>query len=88
VTFDADGQHQLEDVETFIQAFSDDKELDIVLGSRFLGKTVNMPKIKKVTLKIGILFTRVFSQIKLTDTHNGYRMIKISTLPNIQITLP
>ncbi len=34
VTFDADGQHSLADLETFVSAFEKDPDLDIVLGSR------------------------------------------------------
>src|SRR5690349_5519005 len=36
VTFDADGQHRIEDVEAMLQEIQTDK-YDIILGSRFLG---------------------------------------------------
>ena len=87
VHFDADGQHRLEDLKGFQKAFEEDPDLEIVLWSRFLGSTVNMPKSKKITLKLWILFTRIFSWIKLTDTHNGYRMMKKETLNKIHITM-
>ena len=87
VHFDADWQHRLEDLKQFQKAFEEDPELEIVLWSRFLGSTVNMPKSKKITLKLWILFTRIFSGIKLTDTHNGYRMMKKETLDKIHITM-
>ena len=87
VHFDADGQHRLQDLEEFQKAFEKDPDLEIVLWSRFLGSTVNMPKSKKITLKLWILFTRIFSWIKLTDTHNGYRMMKKETLDKIHITM-
>ena len=87
VHFDADGQHRLEDLKEFQKAFEEDSNLEIVLWSRFLGSTVNMPKSKEFTLKLWILFTRIFSGIKLTDTHNGYRMMKKETLDKIHITM-
>ena len=87
VHFDADWQHRLEDLKQFQKAFEEAPELEIVLWSRFLGSTVNMPKSKKITLKLWILFTRIFSGIKLTDTHNGYRMMKKETLDKIHITM-
>ena len=87
VHFDSDWQHRLEDLKEFQKAFKEDPKLEIALGSRFLGSTVNMPKSKKITLKLGILFTRIFSGIKLTDTHNGYRMMKKETLDKIHITM-
>ena len=76
VHFDADWQHRLEDLKEFQKAFENDKNLEIALWSRFLWSTVNMPKSKEITLKLWIIFTRIFSWINLTDTHNGYRMMK------------
>jgi len=87
VHFDADWQHRLEDLKEFQKAFEKDPNLEIALWSRFLWSTVNMPKSKKITLKLWILFTRIFSWIKLTDTHNGYRMMKKETLDKIHITM-
>lgn len=85
--FDSDGQHRLQDLDNFLQAFQKDPTLDIVLWSRFLWSTVNMPKNKKRTLKAGILFTWLLSGIKLTDTHNGYRLMKRETLNILKITM-
>lgn len=87
VHFDADWQHRLEDLKEFQKAFNEDPELEIALWSRFLWSTINMPKSKKITLKLWILFTRIFSWIKLTDTHNGYRMMKKETLDKIHISM-
>jgi len=87
VHFDADWQHRLEDLKEFQKAFEEDPDLEIVLWSRFLGSTVNMPKSKRITLKLWILFTTIFSWIKLTDTHNWYRMMKKETLDKIHITM-
>ncbi len=86
VTFDSDGQHLLSDLKNFRSAFENNADLEIALGSRFLGSTVNMPRSKKLVLKIWILFTSFFSGILLTDTHNGYRMIKAAALPKFRIT--
>jgi len=37
-------------------------------------------------LKLGILFTWIFSEIKLTDTHNGFRALSKKALESIKIT--
>ncbi len=87
VHFDSDWQHRLEDLKEFQKAFEEDPELEIALWSRFLWSTVNMPKSKEITLKWWILFTRIFSWIKLTDTHNWYRMMKKETLDKIHISM-
>ena len=85
VTFDADGQHLAEDVKNVIRPV-EKGEADAVLGSRFLDKRTEVPFLKKMTLKAGILFTWIFSGIKLTDTHNGFRALSRKAAQQIRIT--
>lgn len=85
VTFDADGQFLSKEVPRIIKPILDGK-VDVVLGSRFLGKTINMSTARKYILKLGILFTWIFSEIKLTDTHNGFRALSNRALNKIEIT--
>lgn len=86
-TFDADGQHRLEDVKTMIDAIKSGKQ-DIILGSRFLGSTINMPKSKYHILKLAVWFTNLTSGLALTDTHNGLRLFNRRVAEEIQITMP
>lgn len=87
VTFDADGQHRLEDVEEMIKTLKSYK-VDIVMGSRFLGSTINMPKAKLFLLKLAIKFSNITSGLRLTDTHNGLRVFNKKVLNEMQITMP
>jgi len=34
-----------------------------------------------------VIFTSILSGVHLTDAHNGYRMIRVSALGNIHITM-
>ena len=86
VTFDSDGQHLLSDLPNFLEKFEEDESLEVVLGSRFLGKAVNIPAMKVLTLKVWILFTFIFSGMWLSDTHNGYRVIKRASLEKLRLT--
>lgn len=87
-TYDADGQHQLSDLPKFLKAYKEDDTLKIVLGSRFITKTnTNITLSRKIILKLWILFTFFISNIKLTDSHNGYRVIKLEALKDIFITI-
>jgi len=87
-SFDADGQHQIKDLEKFLKEFKEDKNLNIVLWSRFITKTnTNITFLRKIILKLWILFTFFISHIKLTDSHNGYRVMKLETLKDISITI-
>ncbi len=85
VTFDSDGQHNPKDIKPFIEELKKG-EYDIILGSRFLGSTENMPTSKKYLLKLSRFFTWASSGILLTDSHNGFRAINIEKFPNFEIT--
>lgn len=74
VTFDADGQHSAEEILPMLAALRR-SNADICLGSRFLGKTLNLPWQRRWILKCAILFTRLTGGIKLTDVHNGFRVM-------------
>lgn len=85
VTMDSDGQHNPHDIKPFIEEL-EKGEYDIILGSRFLGTTENMPKRKKYLLKASRFFTWITTGIWLTDSHNGFRAINIKNFPNFEIT--
>lgn len=88
VTYDADGQHRLEDVKSMLDVIRH-QPVDIVMGSRFLGhKAVNMPKMKRRVLKLAIMFSNATSGLKLTDTHNGLRVFNKKVADEMQITVP
>lgn len=84
VTFDSDGQHRLEDVEALIEPVRTGG-YDVALGSRFLNTGTKVPFVRLLTLKLGVLFTRLVSQIRVTDTHNGLRALSGKAARLIQI---
>lgn len=73
ITFDSDGQHRISDAEKMIEKI-EKENLDIIIGSRFLGEKSNIPGLKKLILKMATLFTRATTGLKITDTHNGLRI--------------
>ncbi len=88
VTFDADGQHHIEDMSVFMRAFQEDPTLDLVLGSRFIVKTdTNVPFFRRLTLLGGQFFTLFISGLWLTDAHNGYRMMRLEAVKKIRLTM-
>jgi len=67
VTFDADGQHRIEDIQQMIQPIIENKT-DIVIGSRFLNKEKDeVPTYRKVGIKIITKVTNVSIDQKITD---------------------
>lgn len=72
VTFDADGQHRVSDIARLVDALRQARA-DFALGSRFLGQTSNLPRLRRWLLKAATVFTRVTTGLRLTDSHNGLR---------------
>lgn len=84
VTFDADGQHSVDDVGSML-ALMHTKNCDVVLGSRFVGATENLPQMRQLFLKAAIVFTRLSTGLKLTDTHNGLRVLRADAARRIKL---
>jgi len=87
VTFDADGQHDPADLPNMLTPVLSG-EADVVLGSRFLGSTQSMPWSRRLLLKLAILFTRLTNGLRLTDTHNGFRVFSRKAAQQIRIRQP
>jgi len=85
VHFDADGQHKVEEIQSFIKAI--ESGYDIAIGSRFLSVKQNIPFTKKYFIhKPAIFINWFFSGLKLTDAHNGFRALNRLAARKIHIT--
>jgi len=87
ITFDADGQHDIKDVMNMLGELQKNK-YDIILGSRFLGHTAGINKMKIRTLKLAVKFSNLTTGLKLTDTHNGLRAFNRHVAETMRITMP
>tara|TARA_Y100000996_G_scaffold415348_1_gene409533 strand:+ start:595 stop:1482 length:888 start_codon:yes stop_codon:yes gene_type:complete len=83
VTFDADGQHKIEDIETVIAPIIDGKS-DISIGSRFLDSKNNVPGYRKVGIKIITHVTNSSIKNKITDSQSGFRAYNKNVLNQIK----
>ncbi|MGE5088242.1 MAG: glycosyltransferase family 2 protein [Candidatus Levyibacteriota bacterium] len=84
VTFDADGQHRPEDIAVLLDA-QRRSGAAVVIGSRFLGAAENLPPSRRALLKLAVLFTRLTTGLKVTDAHNGLRLLTRSAAQCIEI---
>lgn len=84
VTFDADGQHRVEDVVGML-AVARQKNLAVVFGSRFLDRRTKPGFAKKTVLKVAVFITRLVTGLKLTDAHNGLRVIRRDALEHVNL---
>lgn len=85
VTFDADGQHRVEDIAVLMETQAR-TGADVVAGSRFLGKAIGLPPVRRAVLQAAVRFTRWTSGLELTDAHNGLRLLTRYAASRIQIT--
>ena len=83
VTFDADGQHRVEDIK-FVTEPIINNEADIVIGSRFLGDNdKDIPTYRKIGIKTITNLANTTSETKLTDSQSGFRAYHKSVIPEI-----
>ena len=86
VTFDADGQHDSNDIPGMIE-FLEKENADIVFGSRFLpGSKTNVSRSRSFALNLGRYINYFVSGIMLSDSFNGLRLFSKKTADKIRIT--
>ena len=82
VTFDADGQHRVEDIQKVIEPIKNNVA-DLVIGSRFLDKKSDVPNYRKIGIKVITQVTNASIRKKLTDSQSGFRAYNGQVLSQI-----
>lgn len=86
VTFDADGQHDPADAAAMVD-HAREEDLAFVLGSRFLdGVPSQVGFLKRAMLRLGAAVASARTGMRLTDTHNGLRVIRADALSHVHLT--
>ena len=85
VTFDSDGQHVVSEIENIIEPIQKN-EADIVIGSRFLGSTKDLPKYRKIGIKTITGLTNTLTGANITDAQSGFRAYSKNVLNEISPT--
>ena len=84
ITFDADGQHRIEDLEKMIEPIKNDSA-DLVIGSRFLDDETKIPKYREVGVKAITKLTNVTGGTKISDSQSGLRAYNKKVLQDLQL---
>jgi len=86
ITFDADGQHNYKEIPSLLAPVIEGKQ-DITLGTRFKRKEdiAQIPKVRKIILKIAVIVNGVFTGLWLTDAHNGFRAMNAHAMAKIKL---
>lgn len=86
VTFDADGQHDPADIAVLLAPIVAG-ECEITLGSRFLGDAKDIPRLRRLVLRVAVGFTRLLTRLPLTDVHNGLRAFSRRAARQMRISM-
>lgn len=84
VHFDSDGQHPAHQIADLLRPVKEGSH-DIVMGSRFLDMTSNVPSARRKVLKAGAVFTKVMSGLAITDPHSGFRALNKKAANSIRL---
>ena len=86
VTFDADGQHDWQQIDRLLAPILDGLA-DVVFGSRFLQKAdaAQVPFKKRMLLRGGIFVSWLLTGVRLSDTHNGFRALSRRALEQVHL---
>lgn len=83
VTFDADGQHRVEDIKPIVEPILKN-QADIVIGSRFNKNGISkVPEYRKFGIKAITKLTNLSMNEKITDSQSGFRAYNKKVLEEI-----
>ncbi|MEO7448557.1 MAG: glycosyltransferase family 2 protein [Humibacillus sp.] len=85
VTYDADGQHQLRDVEVMVERIRRG-DVRVVFGSRFLDERSGPSALRRLVLRTAVAYTNLTTGTRLTDAHNGLRVLHRDVVERLEIT--
>ena len=82
ITFDADGQHRIEDINKVLEPI-EHNNADIVIGSRFLDKKMKIPAYRKFGINAITKISNITTKKKITDSQSGFRAYNKKSLQEI-----
>ena len=86
ITFDADGQHRIDDIKKIIEPIEKNRA-DIVIGSRFLDNAKEkIPEYRKLGISIITKVTNSTLKEKITDSQSGFRAYNKNVISKLNIS--
>lgn len=82
ITFDADGQHRIEDINKVLEPI-ESNNADIVIGSRFLDNNEKVPAYRKFGINAITKMSNITTKKKITDSQSGFRAYNKKALHDI-----
>lgn len=91
IFMDSDGSHRLEEIPALVGPFLTDKDMDMVIGSRFKGDSEELygsihEIIRFCGNKISTFLVNLIWGARLTDIHNGFRAVRREAVRKLILT--
>lgn len=91
IFMDSDGSHRPEEIPLIVEPFLEDKDVAMVIGSRFKGGSEEFYNsfdeiIRVVGNLVSTFFINLIWRAKLTDVQNGFRAVKRDIIRNLSLT--
>ncbi len=83
VTMDSDGQHDPDEIPSFVERFQTGK-YDMIIGDR-MSDTERMPLLRRVTNRVTSKIISRLAGCRLTDSQSGYRLIRTDLLRTLDL---
>lgn len=83
LTFDSDGQHDAHDIPKALAQLATGH--DVVIGSRFLGSSSDMPLLRRILLYTSNWITWLFFGVKTTDSQSGFRAFSRRAITSLEL---
>jgi glycosyltransferase involved in cell wall biosynthesis len=83
ITMDSDGQHDPNDIYTFLNATNKFKS-GIIIGSR-MNDISTMPAVRKCTNKLTSYVNSTFAHQRIEDSQSGFRLITTDVLKTVKL---
>ena len=83
ITMDSDGQHDVNDIPGFLEAF-DRTGSGIIIGSR-MQDISTMPAVRKLTNKFTSFIGSLLARQKINDSQSGFRLISSDVLRAVEL---
>lgn len=83
ITMDSDGQHAVDDIPGFLEAFKD-RGSGIIIGSR-MSDISTMPSLRRFTNRTSSFIGSLLVRQKLSDSQSGFRLISADVLRAVEL---
>ncbi len=80
---DADGQHDPDEIPSFVSAYQQEN-YQVIIGNRMCTRK-KMPLIRKLTNRLTSCITSLRAGCKIDDSQSGYRLISVDLLKRINL---